>query len=231
MKPKQNPPTPSRFKAGFTLTELLVVILIIVTLAAVSFTGIQRIRQSAQLARCADNLRTWGIAINSHAADNSGQVVWNGWASISSSARYYETYLGGDGVTASAMMEGNNVLTTQLYRRCPSQKWDGTGNGPVGYAMTRPNPKVANAINFNLTTANDPSQLLLMIDAQGFLNINGANDIITAITPISGGTGSRHRQSINALFGDGHVSSYKFGDIAGADSRKTAMRERWLTLR
>lgn len=230
MKLKPNPLTP-RFTAGFTLTELLVVILIIVTLAALSFTGIQRIRQSAQLARCADNLRTWGIAINGYAADNSGQVVWNGWANISSSARYYETYLGGDGVNATATMDGRNVFTTQLYRRCPSHKWDGIGNGPVGYAMTRPNPKVPNTPTFNLSTASDPSQLLLMIDAEGFLNLNGPDDIAKAITPVCKGTDARHRQTANALFADGHLSSYRFGDIAGADSGKTAMRERWFTLR
>ncbi len=231
MKPKPNPLATSRFASGFTLTELLVVILIIITLAALSFTGIQRIRQAAQLARCADNLRAWGIAINGHAADNSGQVVWNGWASIGSTARHYETYLGGDGVNASATMDGKSVFSTQLYRRCPSQKWDGTGNGPVGYAMTRPNPKIPNANSFNLSTASDPAQLLLMIDAQGFLNLNGPNDIITAITPIAKGTDPRHRQTVNALFADGHVSSYRLGDIAGADTAKTAMRERWFTLR
>lgn len=231
MNPKQTPLTPSRSTAGFTLTELLVVIVIIVTLAALSFVGVQKIRQSAHQARCADNLRKWGIAVNGYAADNNGQVVWNGWASISSTARHYETYLGGDRDSATATMDGKRVFATQLCRRCPAQKWDGVGNGVTGYAVTRPNPKIPSSNIYNLSTASDPSQLLLMIDAEGFLNLSGPDDIASAITPICKDTTSRHRQTVNALFGDGHVSSYRLGEIAGSDSGKKAMRDRWFTLR
>ena len=98
-------------------------------------------------------------------------------------------------------------------------------------AMTRPNPKIPSSNIYNLSTASDPSQLLLMIDAEGFLNLSGPDDIASAIAPICKDTTSRHRQTANALFGDGHVSSYRLGEIAGSDSRKKAMRERWFTLR
>lgn len=231
MTPKQSPfaSSPSPSNAGFTLTELLVVIIIIVTLAALSMVGIQTMRQTANTARCTDNLRTWGISLQGYASEHNGQVVWNGWASISSSARHYETYLGGDQYSAVATMNGKNVFATQLHRRCPSQKWNGTGNGPVGYGMTRPNPQTPNSSSFNLGTASDPSQLLLMIDAEDFLNLRGPDDIVSAITPLCDSTDPRHRKTVNALFGDGHVSNYKWGDIA--DSGKKAMRERWFTLR
>ena len=207
------------------------VIVIVVTLAALSFAGLQSVRQGAHLARCSENLRKWGAAINGYAADNNGHVIWNGWASISNTARHYETYLGGDRVSATATMDGKSVLSTQLCRRCPAQKWDGTGNGPTGYGMTRPNPKIPSTNTYSLSTARDPSQLLMMIDAEGFLNLNGPDDIVTAIKPLCDDTKPRHRKTVNALFGDGHVLSYKSGDIAGSDSGKKAMRERWFTLR
>jgi prepilin-type processing-associated H-X9-DG protein len=230
---KQKPTAKAGMKSspGFTLTELLVVITITIVLAALSFTGVQSMRQSAQVTRCADNLRAWGIAIHGYAADNNGAVQWNGWASISHSARYYETYLGGDGISSSSSLKGKSVLATQFHRSCPGQEWDGTGNGPVGYAMTRPNPKIANSGSFNLGTASDPSQLLLMIDSSGLLNLNGPDDIATAVTPLVGGGSQRHGKTINALFGDGHVSGYRLGEISGIDSGKKAMRERWFTLR
>lgn len=229
MNPKQTPCKVLRRAAGFTLTELLVVILIIATLAALSFVGVQTIRQSATSAKCNDNLRKWGIAMQGYASENNGQVIWNGWASISNSARHYETYLGGDRDSGTAVMDGKRVLATQLHRRCPAQKWDGTGNGPVGYGMPRPNPKVPSSSSYNLSTASDPSQLLLLIDAEDFLNLNGPDDIVSAVTPLCTGDDPRHRHKINALFGDGHVSSLGLGDIAGSGNK--TKRERWFTLR
>jgi prepilin-type N-terminal cleavage/methylation domain-containing protein/prepilin-type processing-associated H-X9-DG protein len=214
MNMKQNPRNHSPAAAGFTLTELLVVILIVAALAALSLVGVRTIRQSAQAARCADNLRTWGIAIHGYAAENNGAVQWNGWASISHSARYYETYLGGELTRATVAMDGKSVLVTQLRRRCPAQEWDGTGNGPVGYA----------------NTATNPSQLLLMIDAKA-LNLNGPTDIAAATTPLFSGDDQRHRQKINALFGDGHVSSYQASELNASNKNKKAMLERWFTLR
>lgn len=220
----------SRSADGFTLTELLVVIVIIVTLAALSFVGVQTIRQSANSARCVENLRTWGTAIHGHAAENNGLVQWYGWASIGNDARFYEAYLGGDRISASTTMDGKSVLSTQLHRRCQGQKWDGKGNGPVGYAMTRPNPKVPSTGTYNLSTASDPSQLLLMIDANA-LNLNGPDDIANAVLPLCAGSSSRHRHKVNALFGDGHVTAYQSAELNAKNSKQLAMLNRWFTLR
>ena len=230
MNPKKQTLSHSQALAGFTLTELLVVIVVIVTLAALSFVGVQTIRQSANSARCVENLRTWGAAIHGYAAENNGLVQWYEWASIGSPARHYENYLGGDRVSATATMDGRSVLSTQMHRRCPSQNWDGTGNGPVGYAMTRPNPKVPSVSTYNLSTANDPSQLLLMIDAN-VLNLNGPDDISTAVLPLCVGSSSRHRNKVNALFGDGHITAYQAADLNANSKQKKAMVDRWFTLK
>jgi prepilin-type N-terminal cleavage/methylation domain-containing protein/prepilin-type processing-associated H-X9-DG protein len=228
MNPKLTAFKSSRSAAGFTLTELLVVILIIVTLAALSFVGVRTVRQSANSTRCMDNLRSWGYAIHGYAADHNGLVQLHGWASIGTAARHYETYLGGDGTSANATMDGKSVLSTQFHRRCPSQKWDGKGNGPVGYGLVQHDPRNPNE-GYNINTANDPSQLLLMIDANK--DLANPEDLATAVLPLCVGGSPRHRYSVNALFGDGHVSAYKAGDLKPSTKQGKAMIERWFTLR
>lgn len=59
---------------GFTLTEVLVVITIILVLAVLSTLGITRIRSAARGATCTSNLRQIGAAMLSYASENSGQL-------------------------------------------------------------------------------------------------------------------------------------------------------------
>jgi prepilin-type N-terminal cleavage/methylation domain-containing protein/prepilin-type processing-associated H-X9-DG protein len=59
---------------GFTLTEVLVVITIIVVLAALSTLGFVKIRSAARGATCTSNLRQIGAAMISYASDKNGQL-------------------------------------------------------------------------------------------------------------------------------------------------------------
>jgi prepilin-type N-terminal cleavage/methylation domain-containing protein len=61
--------------AGFTLVELLVVILIVVVLAAFSFLGISRMRAAGDRATTVAVLRQLQIANVGYAADHNGQYV------------------------------------------------------------------------------------------------------------------------------------------------------------
>ena len=72
MKPtKQNP---NRRMAGFTLTEVLVVIAIIVVLAVFALTMTRRAMDSARSANCVSNLRDLGAAAMSYASENNGSL-------------------------------------------------------------------------------------------------------------------------------------------------------------
>ncbi|MGB6220514.1 DUF1559 domain-containing protein [Haloferula sp.] len=63
----------SRFR-GVTLTELMVVIVIIIVLASLSFPISKRLKNSANAAVCASNLRQVGSALLMYATDNHQQL-------------------------------------------------------------------------------------------------------------------------------------------------------------
>ncbi|MEN9975148.1 MAG: hypothetical protein RLZZ282_1154 [Verrucomicrobiota bacterium] len=66
--PRQRPPRGAR--RAFTLVELLVVISIILTLAAVSLTAFSKMRGRADNIRAISNMRQIGVAISSYMSDN-----------------------------------------------------------------------------------------------------------------------------------------------------------------
>ncbi len=87
--------TNSRNPGGFTLTEILVTITILIVLAVLSTIGVSRIRETARRSASANNLRQFGVAITSFVADNNGympasrtgsyywpQVVWSNLESL-----------------------------------------------------------------------------------------------------------------------------------------------------
>jgi prepilin-type N-terminal cleavage/methylation domain-containing protein/prepilin-type processing-associated H-X9-DG protein len=59
---------------GFTLTEALVVIAIIVILAVLTTLGVARVRSAARGATCTSNLRQIGAAMIAYTTDNAGQL-------------------------------------------------------------------------------------------------------------------------------------------------------------
>ncbi len=66
-------PLPSQ--CGFTLVELLVVVMLIGILAVLLFSALGKVRESSEKARCVSNLKGLGIAIHAYAADFNGMLL------------------------------------------------------------------------------------------------------------------------------------------------------------
>jgi prepilin-type processing-associated H-X9-DG protein len=75
MKSLKNPHRPRYLLPAFTLTELLVVIVIIITLAAIGFTGLTKMRKAGDKVVATRNISQLQIANVGYAADNNGQHV------------------------------------------------------------------------------------------------------------------------------------------------------------
>lgn len=120
MKPSK--PIPRREPAGFTLTEVLVVIAIIAVLAIVALTVTRRVMDNARSANCVSNLRDLGAAALNYTSENNGclpplcQLDYGKAWTIQAANRWWPSFLSGSSATSA-----NLVYKTW---RCPETRDD-----------------------------------------------------------------------------------------------------------
>ena len=127
-------PSKHRASAGFTLTELLVVMAVLVSLVTLTFTGTRRMITSARIAESSNNLRNLAIANNTYLSDHGvycpaddrfNQRRWHG-ARSGNSARFDPT----KGFLSPYLGKSMRVTTCPLFRAMvegPASFENGTG--------------------------------------------------------------------------------------------------------
>jgi prepilin-type N-terminal cleavage/methylation domain-containing protein len=204
---------------GFTLVELLVVIVIIATLAAIGFPAANRLRTRAADQKCVGQLKAWGSTIALYAADSGGQVECRKWNSLGQGESVYTPYLTSEGSTDS-----RKGPLAQM-RCCPALKGrdalSGNGNSLTAYAMTDASSVTSLNLpaSYNLSQIRTPSRFVTMIEVTNVRTpaiIRTVADYTSMVRPLTVAPRIRHRDKapvVNALMGDFSVSSYTSRDI------------------
>lgn len=217
---------------GFTLMELLTVIVIIAILSALSFVGIGRIRKSADRNICAGNMRMIGQAVLLWANDNRGRlpplidqkdgsgnyIAGTSWSNVVIS------YV--DGKTSEAA----KLETTRRTMRCPEMRRvivDGTGasdeNQITSVHQLRNfgfnfflGPNTQNASNWRtLATIRNPSRTMMLSESGIQTNFNCVSQLDTGfIVQSTRGSDGVLRKGVhgdfnNIVWADGHVSAWE----------------------
>lgn len=118
----------ARKPSGFSLIELLVVIMILAVLVALLLPALQKARASARRVVCASNLRQLSNAMLLYATEYRGALVFGyltqaspmqGWVDTFSYAR---TVPGGTGLIANITTGGYEKTVMPPVLRCPSDQ-------------------------------------------------------------------------------------------------------------
>jgi len=140
-----------RIGSGFTLIELLVVIAIIGVLVALIMPAVQSARESANRAKCQNNLKQLGLAAQEyHDSFNSFPA---GWYCVSGIYDNQGTLIGGD---------PNCVAPNSPYTQ---YMW----NGLTGLFLKLEQGNLYNEINFNFYTAARPNTTSLRRTVDAFI--------------------------------------------------------------
>src|SRR5689334_14137760 len=124
---------------GFTLVEILVVIGILVTLAALLLPTARTMLNKGKDTKCLSNLRQWCIALNCYLSDSTGELPYEGaeenptWAQTGSAANEKTWYnVLPPYVEQIALKNLNAVQRNEFYLpsksrilQCPRAVWVG----------------------------------------------------------------------------------------------------------
>ncbi|MEY4246441.1 MAG: hypothetical protein RLZZ245_4026 [Verrucomicrobiota bacterium] len=226
------------FSRGFTLTELLVVIIIIVTVAALSLVGIGRMRDMADKTGAIRSLSQLQLANASYATDNGGRYVpkqFNGqtgerlgwWFQVPE----YLNYLRGEfTVPANAPSETVpiSILDPKAFRnKGPFHRSLAASFGinETGVASSGGVPSARNA--HTVTTVTAPSQSMsfasatdLGVQYRSRLNWFSKEPNKRESKTTAGDLAYRHGDKIVVVYFDGHVGELSKSEIEEIDKTK-----------
>ncbi|MCU0751072.1 MAG: prepilin-type N-terminal cleavage/methylation domain-containing protein [Akkermansiaceae bacterium] len=208
---------------GFTLTEVLVVITIIVVLAVLSTLGVSKLRSSAQGATCTSNLRQIGAAMISYTTDNSGQLppLEDRTKSGDGLAGIWPQIVADGGYLPRVTNSAGKLSCNAGVWACPGctvvqTNYQGYG-GAEGTVMQVKKGSVPGSGSIRLAQISRPERTWLVGDTA-----NNAKDLKTGWYAIwanpkqwtnSHAPAARHGGKVNVCMVDGHVESLTMKEL------------------
>ena len=209
-------------RRGFTMTELVVVIAIVVVLVSLLFPLLNTAQTRMKETRCANNLRVLGTAFRLFAAEHDNRLPMsyvigsdtpdnNWWYRLSSYA----------GVKMNADWYSIGTLSMRDPYHCPDVKYPDAkigGNAWVSYKMneqfrrvletTRGGGNPVGDMGFPLSIITNPEEILLLAEGRKHCEFNTpeTNDIAWGLWYPHGGR-------MNGLFVDGHVEAMAYAQL------------------
>lgn len=218
MKRKPTTAKKPKSRAGFTLVELLVVIVIIAVLASIGFPLAKKMQSRVADSKCVAQLRTWSTVIALYSSEHGGAVDCRDWNSIGyPGGSVYIPYMTSDG------SDDSRVSPLATLRCCPALKGaaakSGNGNSLTAYAMTDPSGVVSlnQPASYNLSKIKNPSRFVIMIEVTNVKTpaiLRTAADFTSMVKPLTVAAQPRHKEGVvNALLGDFSVRTFTGKDV------------------
>jgi prepilin-type N-terminal cleavage/methylation domain-containing protein/prepilin-type processing-associated H-X9-DG protein len=213
----------SRRRPGFTLIELLVVIAIIGVLISLLLPAVQKVRESANRAKCANNLKQMGIALHMYhdangtlppALNNHFQVYWH-WSWMARILPYLEQ----DNLYHQADTFAQNTSIPVTWGGVPGYAhWSPWGGWMFGLNEPGQNPALEVVVKLFVCPSEteprvssiEPKSGVIVIQAQtDYLGVNGTN-----YKTIDGVLASNHYVRLTDII-DGTSNTVAVGERGG----------------
>jgi len=221
--------------SGFTLVELLVVILIIIVLASLSVFALSRMRAAGDRAATISIMRQLQIANYSYANDHNGQyvpIISKGSGGGIDMEWYRDasfiTYLTGDPAvmekTPVEMLTADSGILDPIVVRKKQRYWDrlSSSYGFNSTGLTYPKDDTSVPYAYRVTEINDPSRTAFIVTATDY-TVTYAGRNLWESSPVEGKTTNskmafRYDKKAVVVYYDGSTGFITKGDIARFDA-------------
>jgi|ERR1043166_2474846 prepilin-type processing-associated H-X9-DG protein/prepilin-type N-terminal cleavage/methylation domain-containing protein len=227
-------------RTAFTLTELIVVIAIMSTLAALLLPALARAKKKGQRISCVNSVKQWNFAMIFFLDDNEeflprenavdGINTWDDAIVSTNGDIWYNTLateMGTEPLSSYAAMSANQM---KFYDRnsgfhCPTAKFS-------GLAATYPNFSIAmnsklitpGVLTIKGSTIREPSRTAFFLDSgvPGETPIQGQNPYNGQPHAYASRYSARHDGTGNIAMADGHIETLRADRVVGLDSSRGA---------
>jgi prepilin-type processing-associated H-X9-DG protein len=209
--------------AGFTLTELMVLVAMGSILTGLLLPDLSQTKSKLLQQACVANMKQWGMVFYLYSQDYDGKLYWSdgGTGNWDDYGSPYARYLG-NGSSSSEMIRMARICPAVAATNTQVQILNTTIHSyslvlpsvfapGVGWMTIKNVPGVGTFLNLRILSK--PSQFLLLMDTErgNALSYGGLVSNTRNIT-------NRHSGTFNLLFGDFHVQNVPYSTLQQQDT-------------